>query len=199
MTKYEFLSSLQNRLSGLPQEDVEERLHFYGEMIEDRMEEGLLEAEAVSAVGSAEEIAGQIIADIPLVKIAKETIKPKRQMKAWEIVLLTLGSPLWISLLAAAFAVLLSLYAVLWSVILSLWAVFAAVAVCSVGCNLPGLWFVLSGKQLPGIAVIGIGILCMGLAIFLFYGCRAATKGLLLLSRKILMWVKRFFMKKEEA
>ena len=53
MTKREFLAQLRKGLSGLPQDDIEERLTFYGEMIEDRKEEGLSEEEAVSAVGSA--------------------------------------------------------------------------------------------------------------------------------------------------
>ena len=50
MTKQEFLSGLKAKLSGLPQEDVEERLGFYAEMIEDYTEEGLSEEEAVEKI-----------------------------------------------------------------------------------------------------------------------------------------------------
>ena len=49
MNKQEFLSQLRKGLAGLPQNDIEERLAFYGEMIDDRIEEGLSEEEAVSA------------------------------------------------------------------------------------------------------------------------------------------------------
>ena len=45
MTKKEFLSGLRKKLSGLPQEDSEERLNFYSEIIDDRVEEGLSEEE----------------------------------------------------------------------------------------------------------------------------------------------------------
>jgi uncharacterized membrane protein len=41
MTKLQFLMALHEKMSGLPREEVEERLEFYSEMIEDRMEEGL--------------------------------------------------------------------------------------------------------------------------------------------------------------
>ena len=51
MTKLKFLLLLNERLSHLPSKEVEERLAFYSEMIEDRMEEGLSEEEAVSEVG----------------------------------------------------------------------------------------------------------------------------------------------------
>ena len=71
MTKIKFLLSLHDRLSGLPQDEVEERLNFYSEMIEDRMEEGISEEEAVAAIGPIDEIAEQIIADIPLAKMQR--------------------------------------------------------------------------------------------------------------------------------
>jgi len=52
-----------------------------------------------------------------------------------EIVLLTLGSPIWLSLGIAAVAVILSLYISLWAIIFSLGAVFASFAACSVGVD----------------------------------------------------------------
>ncbi len=61
-------------------------------MIDDRMEEGLSEDEAVSAVGFVDEIVAQIVADIPLTKLVKEKTKLKKRLRAWEIVLLVLGA-----------------------------------------------------------------------------------------------------------
>ena len=52
MTKLQFLLALHDKLTGLPRDEVEERLNFYSEMIEDRMEDGLSEEEAVAAIGS---------------------------------------------------------------------------------------------------------------------------------------------------
>lgn len=198
MSKQEFIDKLRSKLSGLPKQELEERLNFYSEMIDDRMEEGHSEKEAVSEIGSVDEIAAQIVADIPLVKIAKEKIKPKRRLKAWEIMLLVLGSPIWLSLLIAAFAVILSLYASLWSVIISLWAVFGSLVCCAFGGIVAGIVFVLSGNGLTGIAMFGAGFLCAGLSIFLFFGCKAATKGTLLLTKKIALGIKNYFVKKDE-
>ena len=39
MNKQEFLMRLREGLSGLPQNEIEERLTFYSEMIDDRIEE----------------------------------------------------------------------------------------------------------------------------------------------------------------
>ena len=199
MSKKEFLAQLRKGLSGLPQDDIEERLTFYSEMIEDRKEEGLSEEEAVSAVGTVDEIVTQVVAETPFAKIAKERIKSKRRLSAGEIVLLALGSPIWLSLGIAAFAVILSLYISLWAVIISLWAVFASFAACSIGGVLACVVFIVDGNGASGLAMLSAGIVCAGLAIFMFYGCKAATKGTLILTRKIAIWTKNCFIKKEVA
>ena len=56
MNKREFLVQLRKGLSGLPQDDIEERLSFYSEMIDDQMEEGFSEEQAVAAAGPVDEI-----------------------------------------------------------------------------------------------------------------------------------------------
>ena len=199
MSKQEFLVQLRKGLSGFPQEDIEERVTFYNEMIVDRIEEGITEEEAVAAVGTVEEIVKQAVAETPLAKIAKERIKSKRRLRAGEIVLLVLGSPIWLSLLIAALAVILSLYASLWSVVISLWAVFGLLIGCAFGGVVAGVVFACSGNALSGIAMLAAGIVCAGLSIFMFYGCKAATKGVLILTKKFAIWIKNCFIKKEEA
>ena len=199
MNKQEFLMQLRQGLSGLPQRDIEERLTFYSEMIEDRMEEGLSEEEAVSAVGSANEIVTQVVADIPPANNAKEIMKPKKRLNILEIVLLVLGSPIWLSLLIAAFAVIFSLYVVLWSVIISLWAVFGSLAGCSAGVIAAGIGLACNSNVLTGTAMIGAGFVCAGFSIFVFFGCRAVTKAVMILTKKLVLWIKSCFIKKEGA
>jgi len=199
MNKQDFLMQLRKGLSGLPQDDIEERLTFYSEMIDDQMEEGLSEEEAVSAIGSVDEIVAQVVAEISLAKIAKERIRPKRRLSAGEIVLLALGSPIWLSLGIAAFAVILSLYISLWAMIISLWAVFASLAACSIGGVMACVVFTVGGNGASGVAMLSAGIVCAGFSIFLFYGCKAATKGILILTKKLVLWIKSCFIKKEEA
>ena len=199
MNKQEFLSVLRKGLSGLPQDDIEERLTFYGEMIDDRMEEGLSEEEAVAAIGEVSEIARQAVADTPLAKIAKERIRPKRRLKTWEIVLLALGSPIWLSLAIAAAAILFAVIVSLWSVILSLWAVFASLAVSAVAAVPTGAFFAVGGHGAAGLAMLSAGLVCAGLTILLFFGCMGAMKGILRLTKKITLWTKDRFIKKEDV
>lgn len=198
MIKQEFLAQLRKGLSGLPEADIEERLTFYSEMIDDRMEDGIPEETAVSEIGSVDDIVSQIIADIPLGRLAKEIIKPKKKLKTWEIVLLTLGSPLWLAILLAVFAVILSVYIVLWAVIIVLWSAFAAIAACGLAGIAAGAYFAVSDNVLTGIAVIAAGIACAGLSVFMFFGCKAATKGILNVTEKLAVRIKNCLIDKEE-
>ncbi len=198
MNKQEFLTQLRRGLSGLPEEDIEERLAFYSEMIDDRMEDGITEEDAVCEMGSIDGIVSQIIADIPLGKLVKEKIRPKQRLKTWEIVLLALGSPIWLSLLIAAGAVSFAFYILLWTVILVLWSAFAAFAAGGLTLIAAGVHFMITGNGLTGIAMTGAGLACVGVSVFLFFGAKAATKAVLKLVKKPVIRIKDRFIKKEE-
>ena len=196
MNKQEFFERLRKGLSGLPKDDVNERLAFYDEMIEDRIEDGLSEEDAVSAAGNVDEIVAQIISEIPFSKIAKERIKSKRQLNAWEIILLVLGSPIWLSLVIATVAVIFSLYISLWAIIISFWSVFITLIACGLSGIVFGVVAVISINTYLGIISIAVGLVCTGLSIFTFYGCKCATNGVIVLTKKIAVWCKNRFIKK---
>lgn len=201
MNKREFLDQLRGRLSGLPKREADERLGFYSEMIDDRIEEGLSEEEAVSAIGSVESIAAQILSDTPAARPAKEAAhspnNPPKKLRVWEIVLLAVGSPLWISLLIAAFAVLLALCVSLWAVIVSLWAAFASLAAGTLAGIVGGAGFAIFGRGLTGLAIVGAGFVCGGLTVFAFFGCKAATRGAVWLTKKTVSGIVKCFKRKE--
>ena len=199
MTKRNFLAALQKQLTDLPNEEVEERLAFYSEMIDDRIEEGSTEEAAVAGVGSVDAIAAQILAELPRTKQKKAKPTSNKRLRAWEIVLLAVGSPIWLSLAIAAFAVLLALYAVLWSLVISLWAVFVSLAAGAIGGVAAGAVVAISGHPLSGIATVGAGLVCAALAILFFFGCHTATKGGVWLTKAIARGIKRCFVKKEES
>ena len=119
-------------------------------------------------------------------------------VKVTTIVLLVLGSPIWLSLGIAAAAVILALYVSLWSVIVSLWAVFGSLAVCAAGSVPMCLFLVAGGSGASGIVTLSAGIICAGLSILMFYACKETTGCILLLTKKFAVWLKNCFIKKEE-
>ena len=80
MNKAEFLNELRTKLNGLPQSDIEERVSFYTEMIDDRVEDGMTEEEAVEQIGPVDKVVETIVSEIPLSKIVKAKVKPQKKM-----------------------------------------------------------------------------------------------------------------------
>ncbi len=199
MNKQEYLSALRKRLNGLSEEDIEKSVEYYSEMIDDRVEEGLSEDEAVEALGSVEETASKILLDTPLTKLVKAKVKPKGSISLWLIVLLVLGAPLWLSLIVAALAVVLSIYIVIWVVALVLYTVVFALAVSAAAC-VAGAFVLLFKAGLKGFAVgIGGAFICAALAMLMFVGSYYAVKGIISLSKAILRGIKYCFIGKENT
>ena len=197
MNKIQFLHELERRLSGLPESDLNEHLLFYSEMISDRMEDGLSEEEAVAGIGSVDSIAEQILSETPLSALVKEKVKKKGGLRAWEVILLLLGAPVWIPLLVAVLAVLLSVFVVLWVIVIGLWVAPIALAVTAVACLFGSVWYLLKAGLIGALFIFGAAILLVGLAILLFFACAALTKGLAWLLKKTFTGIKSLFVGKE--
>ena len=199
MKRSEFLEKLKAQLWALPEGDVQNSLDYYSEMIDDRMEDGLPEEEAVAAVGDLDEIVKQILSETPrppqVVKPEKKQIPVQDNTKIWMIVLLVLGSPLWIPLVVSAVSVVFSVYVSLWSVVISLYAVFIALAASAVGC-IVGSFFMI-GNPGTGMVAWGAALVCAGLAILLLLLANLAAKSLVKLTKWGWNSLKRIFRRKE--
>lgn len=64
MTRVEFLTELDHRLSTLTKEQADEYLAYYAEMMADRMEDGMSEEEAVASLESPSVIASRILGTV---------------------------------------------------------------------------------------------------------------------------------------
>ena len=196
MNKKEFLARGRKGLSGLPQDELEERLAFYSEMIDDRMEEGLSETEAIMQIIATDETVAHLFSDETFEKAEKAS--ETKTGKGAEAALLIAGSPLWLAFSIIVFAVWISLFAAFWSVIIALWAVFISLAISAPVAVLSGLVVAVLGKPIAGIAMLGGGLVCAGLSVFSYYGAKAAAKGGWWLTKKSAEWVKTYFNKKEK-
>lgn len=194
MKKIEFLIQLRDRLAGLDESEILESLEYWGELIDDRMEEGMNEESAVASVGTPAAAAGAILSEKPIAKLVKARVKPKRRLAVWEIVLFWVGSPIWLSLIIAALAVVLSVYVSIWAVVVSIWAAEFSFAVTALATPVLAI---VSGNVGVALFYLGAGLLLAGLAIFLFYGCKATTRGAVWLGAWLFRCLKRSLIRKE--
>ncbi len=150
---------------------------------------------------SAEEGAGVRRTDRKVLRTgepARAKEKAARRLRTREIVFLAVGFPIWLPLLVTAFFVLLAVFIVIWALVIALWAVevsFIAGAVGGVGM---GIFSICRGEALQGITMICAAVVLAGLAIILFFGCRAAGKGAATLVKKTVLWIKSLIQGKEK-
>lgn len=182
---------------GLSQEEFANRLSVVRQTVS-KWENGLSLPDSDMLIRIAKELdttVSQLLCDETAENIIIEKPSSKKT-NIISIILIILGFPIWFSLAAALFAVILSVYILLWVIIISLWAVFASLVGCSFGGLASGVLFVFGGNLPSGIAMISAGLICAGLSIFMYFGCRAATKGILMLTKKFTLWIKSFFSKR---
>lgn len=185
MTKEKFLNELRRRLKGLPREDIDSRIEFYSEMIDDRIEYGLIEEEAIDEIGSVDDVVAQIAKDTPFMHLVKEKVKPKRKISAVEIILLIVCFPFWFPLAVMACVFIAVAYMLMWVGVIVTYAIEAGL----IGTAIYGLIAIATTGFNP--AFIGVTLVALGLAIVMAFACIAATKGSFRLTKRVLLSIKK--------
>jgi len=198
MNKAEFLALLKKELNGLPEDAVDSTIEYYSEILDDRIESGESEDEAVSSMESVEEIASRTMAEIPLSKLVRERVRPKKKIGALALTLIILGSPVWLSLGIVTVSVIISVYAALWSCVISLYAVFVSVAAVSVYALFSVVYSFIKLGAAQGVLWIGGALVCAGLSILLFVLSNLSVKAMVFLGKKMWFWIKSLFVRKED-
>lgn len=194
MNRQTFLDGLRSALNQLPADEIEKTLSYYGEIIDDRIEDGMSEDEAVASMEPIEVLASRVINDAPPMNKAVRKAKASGIPTGVWVVLTIIGFPIWFPLLIAIFAVLFSVFVALIAIIVALFAVV-------IGLGLGGIVTVITGIAagwLTGpvaLLMIGAGLLITGLAILLAfpvaYLIKGVWAGIKALGRKIRSWFKR--------
>ncbi len=197
MNKARFLTELKDNLCGLPDVDIQSLLDYYNEMINDLVEDGLSEEDAISQIGTPQEIAKQILTDTPILKLVKQKIAPKRRMSTLEIVLLIVGSPIWLSLLVVAVAVVFAIYVSLWSVVIALWACEAAFWGGALGGAVSTASLFFGGQNIyAALIMLSVTFVLIGIGILFGFVCKALTKYMILFTKRVTLSIKSCFMKR---
>lgn len=202
MNKKSFLEMLKNRISHLPHSDVEKAITFYSESIDDRIEDGMSEIEAIESLGDIQEIADNIEQSISIPILVKEKIKEshnKSSNKALWITLIVLGSPIWGSIAFAVISVIFSIYLAIGSVIFSIYAVIAS-TIFSGGCGLvAGVIEGVTSSLVSGVMMIGIALSILGLGLIAINPMNYITMKLIKLNKNLILKIKSMIFRKKKV
>ncbi|MBO6262379.1 MAG: DUF1700 domain-containing protein [Bacilli bacterium] len=194
MYKYEFLTALKEQLVGLPKEDIEERISFYEEMINDRIDEGKSEEEAVAEIGTVDEVVKEIAGDTKLVTLVKHKMTPKRSLRGWEIAIIIGSFPFWLPVVLVSFVLALVGFILLWTLVIVTYTVETALWA---GSAMSGISFVMTlTNGEPNFAMLGMCVMALGGAILMIFGCYGSTKLTIGLTKRMMIGIKAAFIRK---
>lgn len=197
MTKKEFLTELERRLSGLSEEDIARSLEYYSEMIDERMDEGMSEHEAVRDLGDMDGVVSSVLAATPIKRLIGAKLEKKHALKGWHIALILLGAPLWIPLLIALLAVIFAVFVTLFALAFSAFAVVFSFGASVVACFAGGVLALLGGRPQEGAVGIGLALFFAGLTVLLTLLAIVFAKWMFKLIGAFVLFIKSRFVGKE--
>lgn len=186
MTRNEFITSLSARLQGIPGTERQKALDWYSELICDRMEE-MPEADAVSGIGSVDEIADEILSqyrqNTTAVHSSGGTEPQSRRSPdkgvntALVIFAAVVLSPIWLPLLIVGLSLALVAVVLVWCAVVTVGVMLvSAAAVGAVGL-VYGFWALFVINPAYGLLVLGAALTAAGLTLALIPLIVVTVKG----------------------
>ena len=197
MTRDEWLAQLCDKLrnQGVSKKDVQEAREFYAEALDDCIEDGMTEAEAVAHLGDVRDACASVVESLPPARRAVAGVRQSRERTILVIVLLILGAVAWVPLAAGLALLAVAVYAMIWCVIAAVWVVDVTLLLMG-GVGIAALVEGLTaGVSLTGIYSCGVGLLLCGVGIALMPVMAMCSGQLARLTGKYARWLKHFFVR----
>lgn len=153
MTRSNFLKALGHGLRGIERDERKRLLDYYGELFDDKLEEGKTEEEIIAEFGGIDGLKATILADYPGAQSRRNPVGLALSRTG-----LVLLSPVVFAVAVTLFALVFSLFAVSVAMVLA--------GLCYIVFSVP-VFAVSTGV---GVFQIGVCLFCAGLGIFLFFG-----------------------------
>ena len=195
MSKAEFLRALRANLGQMPPEELAKQLAYYEELIDDMLEDGMSEQDAMAKLGDPAAVAQELLTQLPLATLVKTGVRPKGGWTVPLILLMILGAPCWLPIVISIGAVLLSLLIVLWVLVLVYAVVVLALGLSAIAI-LAAVPFGLVSVS-PWLA-FGASLICGGLCVLGALAVPPICRGAAKLCASLFRGIKSLFIRKEK-
>lgn len=197
MTKKEYLDNLLVNLTENNVPNIDAMVEFYSELIDDRIEDGMTEEEAVAAMDDVDTVVGEAVVEKPITTLVKDKIKKnhdeakKKGHGALWTTLVILGFPVWFPVLFTFFTLIFTLFIVLWAVVVTLYAVNFSLAVTSIAVFIGGFAFLFGQITFTGgLCMWAAALIIGGLFLIFMTPIIALAKGMVKLIKFTLRKIK---------
>ena len=170
MNKKQFCTLLENELRiYLSLEEVYKTLNFFKEMIDDRVDEGLSEEQAVSQLGNIDDIVGQILDEHNIKKRQKKLVWrfiPQKTPSAANIIIAILLFPIWITIFSLVASFFIAFMSLIFSLVVSVIALFVG----GIALILIALFYLIYEKNIAYyLDILGFGFIITGIGLIGIY------------------------------
>lgn len=201
MTRQEYLDELRAALAELPADEAARACAFYEEMIDDRIEAGLDEQDAVAQMEPPAEAAARILDELPTVPRAIAQAQAARRTGCgraalWAAVIV--GSPLWVSVLVAALAFVLCGVIMLCIPFVMTWTLAVAFLLCTPVAIFAAGCAAFAGSGTVALVDLGIGLGMGGVGLLGLIAALFVTRFFVSLLGRFVRWVVSPFWKMPE-
>lgn len=210
MNKTDFLTALERQLKKLKKSDRKRFLEYYREIIDDSVEDGCTEEEAIRRIGTPEEVAREIL--IEQTDHSEESVSASK--KAVTITLLVIGSPLWATVLLLVLVLALALaftaaalavtgIMLIGTVYLMLWCLPLMIGSCSIGALILSVVSLIGavpvGTITPALGIVqfGVGIGMIGIFILTALTTVKLSKLFAKATAGFTRWLKKLFCRRK--
>lgn len=189
MTKQEFMQLLEQQIRLLPLSERNRLINYYNEALEDRMEEGMSEEEAVASLDGLDALSLNLFDEIEDVTDKKsESVRSIPAPLKWFLLFIT--SPLWI-MFPIVLTILLMVCGLLLIILLVLGVCFVIVSICGL-FMLPKVFM----RNIPSaIVLLGTILLSVGSAPWCWIGYKAWIGKYLQCVKAMPEWFKKQWQK----
>ena len=170
MDKKQFCTFLENELRlYLSSKEVYKTLNFFKEIIDDRVDEGLSEEEAVSQLGNIDDIVGQILDEHNIKKRQKKLVWrfiPQKTPSAANIIIVILLFPIWITIFSLVASFFIAFMSLIFSLVVSVIALFVG----GIALILIALFYLIYEKNIAYyLDILGFGFIITGIGLIGIY------------------------------
>ena len=190
MTKNEWIAELRGLLErrGVPASEVADALEYYAEAIDDRVEQGFSEQQALEEIGSPAQACDAVAETVPVAKRAVAAATATRERKALIGVLLLVSAVFWVPLAFGLLGAAASVYATIWAAVLVVWTGIGSLLACGLGAVPLACYSASCGALAEGL-FSGGGLLALGAL-----GVMLVPLGIIA-SVLFVRWVAHFFLR----
>lgn len=181
--KEKYLLELENKLYKYGISDHERIIAFYIEAIEDRIDSGMTEEEAINDIGNVDEVMVDIVQDLSLKQAMKVKVNKAKEKTKYYLAYIAPLMLLYSLCVGSCYLVLLVLS-------LSLYAILFSVTVVGVVGLFYGIIIMISGSVGLGLLVLVSSIVAIIICMFSFHPINLLVKKIIGLFKKLIIKIK---------